>query len=306
MYTRMSDKETLRKLAKEIRSSFEDKEKASLIIKEKLLTMEEVKKAETIVLYCSTSDEVHTDGLINDLLDTDKRLAMPVIRDGNMCFIEIDSLSELKNEGCFKIREPEYSKEKVINGEDIDLALFPGLAFDKEGNRLGHGKGYYDSYFSSYPKVMKIAPAYDCQIFENVPHDCHDVRVNRIVTQTDIINCIIRKMNEYYLLYNVDTHILNKTRDSYLREGFEIVFEDDKSLVVKRSTEENEEGEEKILKMIFQRFQRSSIDRPVSLDLSDLINRHLYRLVGNGFKSLKLHDPFIDELDHLITDIRLN
>lgn len=113
-------------------------------------------------------------------------------------------------------------------------------------------------------------------------------------------------MNEYYFLYNAEPLTKEKTRDAYLREGFTVFFEDEKTLIVKKSEPGKEEGEEKLLTLILQRFRRSFFKTPVTLDLSPIMNRHLDRLIENDFASLKFHDPFLDDLKILQTRARIN
>ena len=112
-------------------------------------------------------------------------------------------------------------------------------------------------------------------------------------------------MNEYYLLLNCDKPTLEKTKDAYLREGFSVYFEDEKTLLVYKSDQENKEAEEKMLKMILSRFRRSMIKSPVSLDLSGIMNRHIDRLIKEDFRNIKFHDAFNDDLNRLLTKTRI-
>ena len=72
--------------------------------------------------------------------------------------------------------------------ETFDLVLVPGLAFDRTGNRLGAGKGYYDRFLAGM-KAPKIALAFAFQIVEPVPTAPHDQRVDMIVTEDEVITC---------------------------------------------------------------------------------------------------------------------
>ena len=178
----MNKKET-REIFRKLRSELNDKEERSRIIKEKLLATLPVNKAKTIAVYCSTEEEVRTDELIEELLRQKKRVAVPLIRNKEMCFVEIGSLADLVNRGSFNIREPLYSKEKTVAAEDIDVAIFPGLAFDRKRNRLGYGGAYYDRYFMDHSKITKIALAFECQISEEIEHDNNDIKVDMIITE---------------------------------------------------------------------------------------------------------------------------
>ena len=113
-------------------------------------------------------------------------------------------------------------------------------------------------------------------------------------------------MNEYYLLHNVEPITRENTKEGYLKEGFTVFFEDEKTLLVKKSEAGKEEGEEILLKIILQRFRRGFPKASVILDLSPIMNKHLDRLIENGFASLKFHDAFLDDLKILVTKTRIN
>ena len=179
------EKKELRQKAKMLRRSFKNKEAASAIICERLCALREVKEARILALYCSTEDEVRTDELIERLLKDGKRVGVPLISEKEMVFVEIGSLAECQP-GSFGIREPAYSPEKVLCPEEIDVAVFPGLAFDTKKNRLGYGGGYYDRYFAVHPSIVKLALAFECQIFEKLPHGTNDLKVDRIITENRV------------------------------------------------------------------------------------------------------------------------
>ncbi|MBR3228273.1 MAG: 5-formyltetrahydrofolate cyclo-ligase [Erysipelotrichaceae bacterium] len=179
------DKKETRKRFRKLRRELKDKKKRSSIITEKLLATAEIRRAKTVAVYCSTEDEVRTDELIEELLKEKKKVAVPLVNGKDMVFIMISSLEELVNTGSFGIREPLYSKEKTVDAEDIDVAIFPGLAFDRKRNRLGYGGGYYDRYFKDHTAIIKIAPAFNCQVSETIPHDENDLKVDRIITEKE-------------------------------------------------------------------------------------------------------------------------
>ena len=77
-------------------------------------------------------------------------------------------------------------KNKI--GEDFDLILMPGLAFDRKGNRIGYGGGYYDKYLSQFKEISnKLVLAYDFQIVNNIENEPHDIKVNCIITNNEFI-----------------------------------------------------------------------------------------------------------------------
>ena len=71
--------------------------------------------------------------------------------------------------------------------QELDLLVIPGLAFDRQGGRLGYGKGYFDRLLpGARPDALLAAVAFECQLFDTVPMQPYDVRVDAVVTETDI------------------------------------------------------------------------------------------------------------------------
>jgi 5-formyltetrahydrofolate cyclo-ligase len=96
-------------------------------------------------------------------------------------------LSELEP-GYFGVPEPVDKCPEVDTG-DIDLVIMPGIAFDREGGRIGYGGGFYDRFLIKMErKVDRIAPAYDFQVVDEVPVDLWDIRIDGIITNREIIN----------------------------------------------------------------------------------------------------------------------
>ena len=81
--------------------------------------------------------------------------------------------------------EPTNNDDECVVG-GVDLIVMPGLAFSTEGDRLGRGKGYYDTYLSKYVTALGqlpplVALAYNEQVVERVPTDAHDVPVDMVL-----------------------------------------------------------------------------------------------------------------------------
>jgi len=100
---------------------------------------------------------------------------------------EIKDISEL-SPGYMGIPEPSLSGERLVRLDDIELVIIPGSAFDCSGNRLGYGGGYYDILLSEGKrKVPVIALAYEEQLVDLIPSEVHDVKVDIIVTDKQVI-----------------------------------------------------------------------------------------------------------------------
>ncbi len=180
----MNQKEIIRNKILYIRDNLnkEEKEKYDSVILEKLINSETFKNSKTIFTYVSMKSEINTIDLIQYCLKNNKDVCVPKVNPSNktMSAYKIKSLSEL-TEGHFGVLEPR--EENIVYPHIIDLAIFPGLAFNEEGYRIGYGGGYYDKYFSQNNiKAAKIALAYRFQIMKDLPIEKHDISVNCIIT----------------------------------------------------------------------------------------------------------------------------
>lgn len=143
-----------------------------------LCNYEEFKNAKVVFCYVSSNNEVDTFSLLDEII-REKTLTVPYCTDsfGNMICVKIDSVSELSL-GHFGILEPKnpvpFPKEK------IDFAIVPGIAFDKEGYRLGYGKGYYDRFLSDI-SPYKLGVCKKELLEEKLPHDEFDIKMNDVL-----------------------------------------------------------------------------------------------------------------------------
>ncbi len=132
--------------------------------------------AKTIMLYLASNYEVDTSFLIAESRRLGKRICAPrVLNQTDMDVALIDDSGFQR--GAFGIWEP---KGEPV--EDVDIIFVPGVAFDKSGNRLGYGKGYYDRFLEGR-HAMSVGIAYACQIAEELPTDAHDKRLDMILTE---------------------------------------------------------------------------------------------------------------------------
>ena len=105
---------------------------------------------------------------------------------------EINTLDGLKK-NKFGILEP-ADTSKIFNKEDIDLVIMPGVAFDRSGNRVGYGGGYYDKFLCEMSSdIPTIALAYNIQILKELPSEKHDIKVDMVITEKETIKCLKSK-----------------------------------------------------------------------------------------------------------------
>src|SRR5690606_8126144 len=139
----------------------------------------EFKSARTGGAYYAFRSEVRTDLIIERARSLGKKVALPRVEGENLAFYELSSDNRLGT-GRFGIMEPlPYSP---VN--NIDLLVVPGGAFDKQGYRLGYGKGYYDRYLEKNKKTISLCVglAYSFQLLDCLPLREHDIRLDAIAT----------------------------------------------------------------------------------------------------------------------------
>lgn len=186
------NKQEYRKKALEIRDSIsvENREEYSGIIAVRLLESDAVKKAENILIYYSYRSEVSTEHLIERLIQMGKRVFCPKVLDpkeGLMEFYRITDMNQI-SEGFHGIPEP-VTVDVYETGTDRQhsdtLMIIPGVAFDRECNRIGYKGGFYDRYIPRVPGAVLVAIAFDEQISDDVfSMEAHDIKPNIIYTPT--------------------------------------------------------------------------------------------------------------------------
>ncbi|HIZ91654.1 MAG TPA: 5-formyltetrahydrofolate cyclo-ligase [Candidatus Bacteroides merdavium] len=134
-------------------------------------------KAKTVLLYHSLPDEVNTHDFIRKWY-MQKRILLPVVT-GNTLELYTYTGPDNMQTGAYGIAEP--IGEKFNNFKEIDLAIIPGMAFDRRGNRLGRGKGYYDRLLPFLAGTYKLGVCFPYQLLESIPTENFDVRMNEVI-----------------------------------------------------------------------------------------------------------------------------
>ncbi len=157
-----------------------------------VLSLPAWREARTVMIYVDFRQEVQTGRLIRQALEKGKRVMVPVCRQQPRVLVA----SEIKDypgdlaPGCWGILEPKPECLRPVDPEEIDLVLVPGVAFDRYGNRLGYGAGYYDRFLALLrPDAVTAALAFQLQVLPSVHHEAHDWPVQLVVTENGIIDC---------------------------------------------------------------------------------------------------------------------
>lgn len=184
-----TDKKMLRDHARALRSSLspvEILEKSGRICRN---VLEVLDGTNPLMVYASKPPEVNTQALIGLLIAQGKTVVVPIIEKDTktLRLSYLDDPSVLQ-ESTFHVPEP-VGHELPARASDVKAVIIPMLAFDKKGNRLGYGSGYYDRFLSSHPHLTRIGLAFACQECKEIPADPTDAGMDIIVTDTSIIHC---------------------------------------------------------------------------------------------------------------------
>lgn len=163
-------------------ASLQDMDKWSLQIADKVFQTDFYKNAKTIYTYVAYNREVETKHIIAKAWADGKDVAVPRVEGDVMNFYLIKSFDELKS-GCMGILEPATN---IPANDESALMIMPGVAFTKDGNRIGYGGGFYDKYLEAHPGLKKLAVAFEFQFMEEVPTEPTDICPEMIITEKAI------------------------------------------------------------------------------------------------------------------------
>ena len=155
---------------------------ASEKIFEKLLQNEDFKNAKTVMSYMDFKNEVKTDKINDFIKNSGKILVLPKVKDKETMIVIEDKNQYIVSP--FGNKEPDGEEYKG----QIDVIITPGVAFDRDKNRVGFGRGYYDRFFVKHSNAKKIAIAFEKQIIdEGIETDKYDKKVDILITENNII-----------------------------------------------------------------------------------------------------------------------
>jgi 5-formyltetrahydrofolate cyclo-ligase len=186
-------KTQIREQAHAARRAQEHKDELSQVICEKFAALPDFARARTVMFYVDARAEVRTRHFLPQALSYGKKIVVPWCNDaGELELFHLENMDELAV-GMYKILEPREDlrrlPEKQVPVEELDLVMVPGVAFDRRGARMGHGKGYYDKLLEhARADTPLVALAYECQLFPEIPVGDHDVFMDKIITEQAVYN----------------------------------------------------------------------------------------------------------------------
>ena len=183
------EKAALRARMLAVRRSIPPDERARLggVVTERLASVPEVGAARTVLVFSSFGSEIPTGSLIERLADSGRTVLLPFLVEGRMDAGRIAAGEPL---AATEYGPAEPPHRVPVDPGVVDLAVVPGLAFDRQGHRLGYGGGHYDRYLGRLRRgVPLVGICFHDQIVETVPHGPHDERVDLVVTDREVMDC---------------------------------------------------------------------------------------------------------------------
>jgi len=182
-------KKTLRATVLEARDRMPAAERAqaSAAAIARVRAMPAYRQAAGVMTYMSFGTELETQDFFDGLLRDGKTVALPRIDRASkrLSAHRVSSRDDVVP-GVWGILEPR-AEQPVVAPETLDMILMPGVAFDRDGNRLGYGAGFYDRLLAPVPagiKPLRVVAAFDCQLVDAVPHSHTDQPIHWLITPT--------------------------------------------------------------------------------------------------------------------------
>ncbi|XP_076984656.1 5-formyltetrahydrofolate cyclo-ligase isoform X2 [Tamandua tetradactyla] len=189
-----SAKQSLRaELKQRLRAlSAEERRRQSRLLTEKVIAHSQYQKSKRISIFLSMPDEIDTEEIIKDMFQRGKTCFIPryQFQSNHMDMVRLASPEEISSlpKTSWNIHQPgeDEVREEAFSTGGLDLIFMPGLGFDKQGNRLGRGRGYYDAYLRRCLQHWGVKPyvlalAFKEQICLQVPVDENDVQVDEVL-----------------------------------------------------------------------------------------------------------------------------
>ena len=190
-------KTQIRKVAFANRKAQENKDEISRSIMATFMEQPEYQSASTVMFYVDVRAEVRTRYDLPAALTSQKKIVVPWCNEeGELELFHLESMDELEI-GMYKILEPKqdlrHLPHKQVSVQELDVIMVPGVGFDSNGGRTGMGKGYYDKCLQHARSDASLtAVCFDCQMFEEIPVQEHDIYMDKVITETTVYNGVGR------------------------------------------------------------------------------------------------------------------
>lgn len=182
----MMDKQAIRKAVKAVKKQLtaEQRAQAATRAMSAVEALPQFAVAEHVLVYHSLPDELSTIAFIERWAER-KHLYLPRVNGDDLDILAYDA--DRMHTGAFNIAEPDGNE--LVEAERIDMVIVPAVAYDRRGNRIGRGKGYYDRLLRRC-RALKVGVAYQCQICDDFSPDEFDIAVDVVITDQGIVKSL--------------------------------------------------------------------------------------------------------------------
>jgi 5-formyltetrahydrofolate cyclo-ligase len=164
-----------------------DVQRRSAPIVAQLVELEAFRRAASVMLYLPVRNEVDTTRAVTACVNGGKVLVLPRMdyEHDRIVAHRVDDVATQLVLGRMDLVEPDPAQTEVVAPDEIELVVVPGLAFDRQGYRIGWGLGYYDAFLAGLgARAERVGLAYEFQVVDAVEHDGHDVPMDSVVTES--------------------------------------------------------------------------------------------------------------------------
>jgi 5-formyltetrahydrofolate cyclo-ligase len=176
------DKQELRKQIRAAKKAvpFCDKYTRSLPIMQQVEQLPQFQQASVVLLYWSMDDEVQTHDFVNRWYGQ-KVILLPCVDGDDLRLRQYTGPQCMTAGEQFGIEEP--TGAEFTDLDKVDLIIVPGVAFDRQRNRMGRGRGFYDRLLKSTPNAYKVGVGFNFQLVDNVPVEPFDVPMDNVIIE---------------------------------------------------------------------------------------------------------------------------
>lgn len=176
------EKQEIRKQVRQLKKEvpLEEKKRRSAPVMDKVAQLPQFRSARTVLLYWSMDDEVYTHEFVRQWYDK-KRILLPCVDGDNLLLRQYTGPDSMQPGPQFGIPEPVGRLFTEL--DKIDMIVVPGVAFDRNRNRMGRGRGFYDRLLKSTPNATKVGVAFSFQLFDSIPVEPFDVPMDQVVSE---------------------------------------------------------------------------------------------------------------------------
>ncbi len=185
------DKAEVRKQMREMKRTvpMEEKLRRSERILRRVEQLPQFQEARVVLMYWSMADEVQTHDFVERWY-REKTVLLPCVDGDDLRLRQYTGPECMVAGEQFGIGEPAgrdrlgaAGSEEWTDLKAVDMIIVPGVAFDRQRNRMGRGRGFYDRMLKSTPNAVKVGIAYDFQLMDSIPTEPHDVKMDEVITE---------------------------------------------------------------------------------------------------------------------------